>query len=175
MTPSKAATSPPAVTKRRGPKGARSIREIGKKASAEAKKVAAVVLEVLGGTRTPPQAAEALGCSLPRYYVLEARALDALLEGCEPRGAGRQRTPERELVEARRRCARLERECARTQALVRATHRLVGVVPPPATSVKPGGGKRRPKRPTSRALVAAKVVTQSASSDGPATPGTPAS
>jgi hypothetical protein len=44
-------------------------------ASAEAKRLAAAVLEVLAGTRGPGEAAVALGISLPRYYQLKGRAL----------------------------------------------------------------------------------------------------
>ena len=48
-------------------------------ASRGAKQLAAVVLDVLAGSRTPPQAAETLGVSLPRYYQLEAGALGGLV------------------------------------------------------------------------------------------------
>src|SRR5262245_47690243 len=58
-------------------------------AGREAKRLAASVLEVLAGARTPAQAAAALGLSLPRYYQLEGRALRGLLAGCEPRPKGR--------------------------------------------------------------------------------------
>ena len=43
--------------------------------SRQAKQVAAAILEVLAGARTPQQAADALAVSLPRYYQLESRAL----------------------------------------------------------------------------------------------------
>jgi hypothetical protein len=67
-------------------------------ATREAKRLAAVVLDVLAGSRTPPQAAEALGVSLPRYYQLEARALGGLLAACESRPRGRQPDIETELA-----------------------------------------------------------------------------
>src|SRR5687768_12360377 len=44
--------------------------------ASEAQRLAATILEVLGGVRSPPQAAQALAISLPRYYQLEARALE---------------------------------------------------------------------------------------------------
>lgn len=46
-------------------------------ASPEARKLAAAILEVLGGTLTPADAAAAMGVSPPRYYLLESRALRA--------------------------------------------------------------------------------------------------
>ena len=58
--------------------------------SREAKRLAAVILDVLAGSRTPTQAAEGLEQSLPRYYQLEARGLGGLQEPCEPRPRGRQ-------------------------------------------------------------------------------------
>lgn len=167
-----AAASQVAPKKRpRARKGPRTVREVGIRASAEGKKIAAAILEVLGGARTPPTAAEALGCSLPRYYALEARALEGLLAACEPRSAGRQRSPERAIGELERHCARLERECARAQALVRASHRAIGLPAPPSRPSKPGTGrKRRPKRPAARALVAAKAIAETKPATGTAPP-----
>ena len=61
-------TKPPG--KRGRPKGqATPQRNLGEGASAEAKRVAAAILEVLAGARTPTEAAQALGLSLPRYYL----------------------------------------------------------------------------------------------------------
>ena len=59
-------------------------------ASREAKRLAAVLLDVLAGARTPPQATETLGVSLPRYYQLEDRALAGFVLACETRPRGRQ-------------------------------------------------------------------------------------
>jgi hypothetical protein len=57
-------------------------------AGKEAKRQAAVNLEVWAGVRTPLQAAEALGLSLPRYYQIEARGLQGLVAAgpCPPCG-----------------------------------------------------------------------------------------
>src|SRR5262249_2126334 len=107
----------------------------------EAKRLAAVVLDVLAGSRTPPQAAEALGVSLPRYYQLEARALGGLLEACQPRPRGRRPDGGGELAGARKGLERVKRELARSQALVRLTQRTVGVAPP--SPAKPGKRKRK--------------------------------
>ena len=49
----------------------------------EAKRLCATILEVLGGLRTPTDAAGALSLSVPRYYALEARALEGLLRACQ--------------------------------------------------------------------------------------------
>jgi len=88
-------------------------------ASKEAKRLAATILEVLAGVRTPPDAAQALSISVPRYYLLEQRALDSLVAGCEPRRQGRMATPERELAHLRKELERSRRDCARQQALAR--------------------------------------------------------
>jgi hypothetical protein len=111
-------------------------------ATREAKKLAAVVLDVLAGSRTPPQAAQTLGVSLPRYYQLETRALGGLLAACESQPRGRRPEVEAELVGVKKELERVKRELARTQSLVRLTQRTVGVTPP--TPAKPGKRKRKP-------------------------------
>src|SRR5215470_13219260 len=98
--------------------------------SREAKRLAAVVLDVLAGSRTPPQAAQTLGVSLPRYYQLEARALGGLVAACESQPRGRRPEIESELATARKELDRTKRELARSQALVRLTQRTIGVAPP---------------------------------------------
>jgi hypothetical protein len=60
----------------------------------EAQRLAATILEVLAGARTPTQAAPALSISLPRYYQLEARALAGLVAALAPRPKGKQPTLE---------------------------------------------------------------------------------
>lgn len=131
-------------------------------ASKEAKHLAAVLLDVLAGVRTPPQAATALAVSLPRYYQLEERGLNGLLVACETRPKGRQATIETELHTLMKENERLKRELARLQSLVRLTQRAVGVSPPPA--VKPTG-KRRPRRATVRALKRAERLRDQAKSE----------
>jgi hypothetical protein len=132
---------------------------LGKGSSREAQRVAAAILEVLAGARTPGQAAEALGVSVPRYYHLEGRALRALLEGCEARPRGRVRSPERELTALRRQQERLQRELTRQQTLVRAAQRMIGLTPP-LPPAKAAPGKKRRRRPVVRALQAAKHLQQ---------------
>lgn len=122
----------------------------------EGRKTAAVVLEVLGGARTAPSGAEALSISLPRYYALEARAVAGLLAACEAKPRrGKARKPEAEIASLRREMERIRRERDRAQALLRASHRLVGIAPPPA---KPAAKGKRRARPIARALKAAQVL-----------------
>lgn len=120
--------------------------------SAEAKRLAAAILEVLAGARGPSEAAEVLGISLARYYQLETRALGGLLAACEPRRRKGHRGAS-DLAVLRKECERLRRECARQQALVRAAQRTVGLAPPPAPapSASGTGRKRRKRRPKARA------------------------
>ena len=121
-------------------------------ASKEAKRLAAMLLDVLAGSRTPPQAAETLGVSLPRYYQLEDRGLNGLLLACETRPRGRQaNNSEMQLLTLTRENERLKRELSRYQTLVRLTQRSVGV-PPPAPMKAKTPGKRRKRKPTVRAL-----------------------
>ena len=138
--------------------------------SAETKRLATAILEVLAGVRTPTDAAKTLEISLPRYYLLEQRALAGLLAACEPRPQGRGRSVEREIAKLRRELATSQRECARQQSLVRATQRVVGLVPPsPSKPADKQGGKRpRRRRPVARALRAARaIVVNSPGTFGP--------
>src|SRR5438046_1137093 len=85
-----------------------------------AKRSAALILEVLAGLRTPSEASTALGVTAMRYYVLERRALEGMVQALAPRPKGKRRRPEDALQEAGREKVRLEREMGRLQALVRA-------------------------------------------------------
>src|SRR5262245_4199403 len=71
--------------------------DLGKDRGAQAKRLAAAILEVLAGARTPTEAAATLQLSVPRYYQLETQALRGLLEACEPRPRGRVRTVKNEV------------------------------------------------------------------------------
>src|SRR5215471_12872933 len=121
-------------------------------AGKDAKRMAAVILEVWAGLRTPLQAAEALSVSLPRYYQIEASGLQGLVAGCAPKPKGRQANPAHEAAALRRDNERLQRELGRQQALVRLTQRGLGVAPPPA---KPATKKGRRRKPVVRALTLA--------------------
>jgi hypothetical protein len=123
-------------------------------ASAEARLRAAAVLEVLAGVRTPAAAAHALGVSVPRYYLLEQRALQGLVAACERRSPrGRQRSPEGRLAALERELERVKRDCERYQSLARAAQRTLGLAPPPAArTAAPQAGRKRRRKPTIRAL-----------------------
>ena len=133
---------------------------IAPQASKEAKRLAAVILEVLAGLRTLPQAAEALQLSLPRYYQLEARALQGLLKACEPKPKGRQPNPAHELAALQRQNERLRRDLDRQQSLLRLAQRAVGLNPAPAP--KASGKKTRQRKPVVRALSLATRLKQEA-------------
>jgi len=108
------------------------------RASVEARQLAAVILQVLAGELGTSEASAVLGKSPAQYYKLEVRALEGLLQGCEPRPRGRQRNSDQELATVKTSHARLERECARLQSLVR----LLGKTVP-----RKGKSKRRAAKP----------------------------
>ena len=128
-------------------------------ASREARQLAAAILEVLAGVRTPAEAAQQLAMSLTRYYIVEGRALHGLVAACEPRPHGRVRTPASDLARLQRECEQLRRQCARQQALLRVAERTIGLSPAPAAA-KPSGvrPRKRRRKPTARALKAAGVL-----------------
>jgi hypothetical protein len=142
---------------------------LGKEHTSDARRLAAAILEVLAGTRTPAEAATALGLSLPRYYQLEAQGLRGLLLACEPRPIGRQATAETALKALRQENQRLQREAARHQALARAAQRSLGLPPPPAAhAAKAKAGKKTRKRRLARALsVARRLQQDNDAADGP--------
>lgn len=115
--------------------------------SAGARQWAAAILEVLAGEWTPGQGAQALGVGLPRYYAVESRALTGLIAACEPRKGRRGRQPEKQVADLKKQIVLLERECARKQALLRASQRTAGIQAPVVKA-----GTKRKRRPTVRAL-----------------------
>jgi hypothetical protein len=122
--------------------------------SPQARRLAAVILEVLAGLRGPGEADQAAGVSVPRYYAAEARALQGLLRGCEPATPGRQPTGGAELQKLRQEYQRLQRQCDRQQALLRLQQRALGLSASPAPAgagEKKKGGKKR-RRPRNRTL-----------------------
>jgi hypothetical protein len=140
---------------------------LGKGADREAQRLAAAILEVLAGARTPGQAAEALGVSLPRYFQLETRAMHALVDSCQARPRGRAPSADKELAALRRQQERLQRELTRQQSLVRLAQRTIGLAPPKAEPSAPNAGskcssgsksKKRRRRPVVRALRAAEQL-----------------
>ena len=148
---------------------ARGTSEIG----VEAKRRAAVILEVLAGMRTPAGAAAVLGIRLPRYYLWEERAVHGLVTACERRPQGRIVSPDRQITKLERELALARRDLARHQALARTAQRALGLPAPAeahpsggAASGKgkgksrdaPSGARTRRRRPTVRALRAARLL-----------------
>src|SRR5579871_5717518 len=120
--------------------------------TAESRRQAACVLEVLAGLRTPEQAAEALGLTLQTYYNVETRALRGLVHGCTPTPPGRTMVLLKQVRGLETRCAELQKQLGRYQALLRNAQRSAGLVTIPAQPAgKTPKGKRK-RRPTVRAL-----------------------
>ena len=133
----------------------------GAQASQEARRMGAAILEVLAGVRKPLDAAAALGVSLPRYYLLENRALDGMVDACEPRSRGRRCSPQKRLEQLEQQVVQLQRELARSQALARTTQRTIGLATISRPPVPDGGNaKRRRRKPTVRALKAARQLSE---------------
>jgi hypothetical protein len=83
---------------------------------------------------------------VPRYYILETRALQGLISALEPRAKGRQRRPEAEISALKKERDQLQREVHRSQALVRASQRALGIPPTSKQDDKgklPGTGRRK--------------------------------
>ena len=116
-----------------------------------ARKAAAVILEVLSGVRGTAEGCEALGITPMRYYVLETRALQGLVEALEPRPKGKRPRPEDRLRELEKEKGRLERDLARTRALVRLAERTIGIPAGGAKSRVGVDGKKKRRRRAERA------------------------
>ena len=122
--------------------------------------MAAIVLESLSGLCSVEQASERMGVALPRYYVLETRALQGLIGALEPRARGRQRSEASRRAELERERSRLERELHRYQALHRAASRALGVTPPVAKPTTNGRKKRAMRKRTRAERVVAVLREQ---------------
>jgi hypothetical protein len=133
----------------------RTTRPGTQKGSEKAKRTAAAILEVLAGARSPSEAAEAIGVSASRYYMIEAKALQGLVSACEPAPVGPRVSPEKESGRLRREVDRLKRDVARYSALARTVQRSVGLSAPKPEKRLKGGRKRRRRKPVVRALKAA--------------------
>lgn len=173
-----AATKAPAVGKRSRQRHVPGGAALGQDAGPQAQRLAAAILDVLAGVRTPAAAAEALGISQPRYFQVEARAIQALVDSCKPRPCGRTRSADQELAGLRRQLQRLQQEVNRQQTLLRLAQRTIGLPPPKKAGEKPAGkdqGKRRARRPVVRALRAAEALHRRSQESGAAPPPSPAS
>lgn len=150
------------------PRAPRSFQGLAKGAridslSPEVRRIAACVLEVLAGVRTPEQAAAALNLSLATYYNTETRALRGLMAGCSVDPPGRPAGSTSALRTAQSRVTVLERQLQRYQALLRASQRSVGLAAPPPPLAKKAGSRR--KKPSVRALRAIKALRDGESAD----------
>lgn len=83
--------------------------------SREAQRIAAALLEVLAGVRTPTDAAAALNISIARYYLWEKRALEGFVSACEPRPPGEYANHQHEMAILRKEVVRLRQDCTRQQ------------------------------------------------------------
>lgn len=137
----------------------------------EMRRRAAAVLEVLGGAKSPSEAAESLEISLPRYYQLEARALEGLITACEPRSRGRASGEGKTFHSLRKENDRLRQDLTRTQALTRAVQRAAGMPAGDGEKTPADGRGRRKRRASARALRAARQLTPA--STGPSLPTSP--
>jgi hypothetical protein len=136
----------------------------------QAQRLAATILEVLAGVRSPPQAAQLLGITLPRYYQLEARALEGLVGALGPRPRGKQPSLENRVALLEKQLASAHRQCARQEALVRVTRRtfgLAGAAPPKSTTPERDPLGRKKRKPAVRALKAARALQAQAEAAAP--------
>lgn len=125
----------------------------------EAQRMAAAILEVLAGVRTPLAASEQLGVSLARFYQLEARALSGLLSALGPRARGKQPSLEKRVHQLEQELEASRRACARQEALVRLTQRTLGLASLAQAKPTVAQGKgRKPRKPMVRALKAAQAL-----------------
>lgn len=130
--------------------------------SREARRVAILMLEVLGGVRTPFEAATEMGISEAQYHILEKRGLEGLVAACEPRGRGPVPSLEKEMAKLRKKCEKLEHECMRYQALHRVAQRTMRIAAPPSpnSKAKSKGTRGRKRKRAVRALRAAQRLKQ---------------
>jgi hypothetical protein len=139
------------------PLGVRAVR-----GSDAARRSAALLLEAWSGVRSTTSASAAMGVALPRFYHLEARALEMLVAAMEPRPRGRQRTAESEVQKQKAELSRLRREVSRFQTLYRTAQRSLGIAvakPPEAQkNPAPGGKRRRGPRKKARGQAVAAVL-----------------
>jgi hypothetical protein len=121
--------------------------------SQAARRHAALLLEAWSGVRSTQAASDAMGVALTRFYQLEARALQAIVDAMEPRPRGRQRTAESEISKLKADKQRLVRDAERFQSLYRTAQRALGiaVAKPPAKTDTPAPGSKRKRGPRKRA------------------------
>lgn len=138
-------------------------------ASDAARRAAVAVLQVMAGELRPSEASARLSLSVNRYYQLEARALEAMVEALEPRPRGRRGGRDGELVRLRKAKARAEHEASRFQALLRISQRALALSAPTpgAGGAKAGSLARKARRPRVRAR---RVIASLSESEGTMAP-----
>lgn len=104
-----------------------------------AKKRVWTLLQVLSGQMGVSEAAKSAQISLPRYYQLERKAIEAMLLAMSPT-AGRGQPLER-LERLQERSQALEQENARQRQLLRMAKRLWG----PMAEAEPRKGRQEPQ------------------------------
>lgn len=139
------------MTKKSGPKVL--------KGSEKAKKLACMIIEVFSGIQSPTSACEALETSLSRYYILETRALQGMIDALEPRNKGPQVTAERENRKLKKEISKLETELQRSQTLVRAMHKSIGIKPAQKRKTK-GNGRKILKKKRKNLVRGKRIVSQ---------------
>lgn len=143
------------------------------KGTVEAKRTAAMLLSVMAGTRTVPEAAEGLGISVNHYYNLEARAIQGLVDGCEKKPKGREADPRIEAKRLEKELEQLRRELRRSETLLRTSTRTLGLPSIPDREKKPGE-KRKKRKPMVRALRRVDALLTGGDEGAEGTPETPA-
>jgi hypothetical protein len=144
--------------KRRSAKDGPEIKE----GSAKARKIAALIFEVLAGEIHPAEAAAALEIGMQRYYQLEKKALLAVVKACEPATRkGRRKSEAKVIAELKISISRLERDLKRAQALARMTQKAEGIatIIAQAKKSKSKTGRKR-RKPVARALKLAKSLRE---------------
>lgn len=121
-----------------------------------------LMLSVLSGERPVTDAIAEAGLSRGRYYQLEERAIQAMLESMLPTpGPGKPPDQSLKIVELEKKIARLEQEKRRTERLLFLTRKVVrkgpvtipGLGRPPST--RSGGRPSRNSAATSKAQASA--------------------
>lgn len=145
------ATDPPPRRKGGRPKGCAKPRPPPEAiATPQARRTAAVLLEVLAGLRATGSAAKELGITPMRFYQIEERAIGGLIAACEPRPSGM--PPERrdavELARLRAQVRQQAQELNQTRSVLRTTRRQLGVASAPEPVVVRAGKPRKDGRPT---------------------------
>lgn len=129
--------------------------------SSAARRKAMLILEVLGGVRSPAEVSEELGVPTATYYQWEERGVAGLVSALEPRKRGRTRDPQQDLAALRTELEGARQECARYEALLRSAHRALGLTPRERTAPSPKKKGKRSRRPRVRALTALRKLERS--------------